>query len=54
MCATFDKLSSIISQNATSSTVPPVLVEVDSSSDHLIDGKLKSLTKTVQAVSGFS
>ena len=54
MCGTFDKLSSIISQNATSSTVPPMLVEVDSSSDHLIDGKLKSLTKTVQAVSGFS
>ena len=53
MCETFDKLSSIISQNATSSTVPPI-VEVDSSSDHLIDGKLKSLTKTVQAVSGFS
>lgn len=43
-----------MSQNATSSTVPPMLVEVDSSSDHIIDGKLKSLTKTVQAVSGFS
>ena len=54
MCGTFDKLSSMISQNVTSFTVPPMSVELDSSSDHLIDGKLKSLTKTVQAVSGFS
>ena len=47
------KLSSIWTEKASSVAIPSKLVEVDSSNDHLIDGRLKSPTRTMQAVSGF-